>query len=87
MAVVTRTTLMTSTLSADATKHCSLHLTGWLDQTEIAHLPSYMSAQFVVAEDMRGATSSEWRDYQGMFGRSVRHLNFSLMAGYPGMYV
>ena len=57
---------------------------GWIDQTEIAHLPSFMTAQFVVADDMRGASTGEWRDYQGMFSRSVRHLNFSLMNGYPG---
>ncbi len=40
--------------------------------------------RFVVAVGMHGATPDEWNDYRRMFQRSVRHINYGLVAGYDG---
>ena len=40
----------------------------------------------LIAVGMVGATEEEWTDYQRMFARSVRHINYPLVRGYDGEY-
>jgi len=47
-------------------------------------IPSCIGIEFAVAEGIRGVTDDEWTDYNSMFSRSVRHLNFDLVHGPSG---
>ena len=47
-------------------------------------IPSCIGLEFAVAEGIRGVTDDEWTDYNNMFSRSVRHLNFDLVHGPSG---
>lgn len=47
-------------------------------------IPAFLEMEFAVAVGMRGASESEWRDYQNMFARSTSHLLFENISGYEG---
>lgn len=63
-----------------------IRLSGWIDQSRVLTIPSFLGTEFATAEGMRGATNDEWTDYKNMFSRSVRHVNFDLVQGPPGWY-
>ena len=56
-----------------------LCILGWIDQSDIAVIPSFLGLRFEVAIGMHGATEEEWEDYHSMFSRSVRHLVIKIM--------
>lgn len=62
---------------------CSLFV-GWADQSEIVVIPELLQVEFSVAHGLLGGTDDEWKDYHGMFSRSVRHLHFDSVPGYQG---
>ena len=57
---------------------------GWIDQGNVGIIPSFLNMRMVIAVGMVGATEEEWTDYQSMFARSVRHINYSMVQGYDG---
>ena len=57
---------------------------GWIDQGNVGIIPSFLNMRLVIAVGMVGATEEEWTDYQSMFARSVRHINYSMVQGYDG---
>ncbi|KAI0210352.1 hypothetical protein LSAT2_004911 [Lamellibrachia satsuma] len=60
---------------------------GWIDQSRVLTIPSFLGTEFATAEGMRGATNDEWTDYKNMFSRSVRHVNFDLVQGPPEIFI
>ena len=59
---------------------------GWIDQSNISCIPSFLRMEFAVALCMRDATDDEWDDCRNMFARSVRHMHaaFGRLNGWPG---
>ena len=68
--------------SCNSSLFCSF--IGWIDQGNVGIIPSFLNMRLVIAVGMVGATEEEWTDYQSMFARSVRHINYSMVQGYDG---
>lgn len=59
-------------------------VTGWLDSSSIVLIPDDLRPSFNVALGLKDGTPEEWKDFSGMFARSARHIQFSVVKGYDG---
>ncbi|KAI0210351.1 hypothetical protein LSAT2_004910 [Lamellibrachia satsuma] len=85
--VLTGQTLLLRNVTNDVFLRASAVNKGWIDQSQVLTIPSFIGTEFTVAQGIRDVTPDEWTDYCNMFSRSVRHVNFYLVQGSPEIYI